>query len=70
MKNPYPVPPMTDTEYYKLVCLIEAKALTIDDLQSLDRWVENHGKNGTWAPAKVIKTLESFSDRSGHRYNG
>jgi hypothetical protein len=64
-----PVPEMTDVEYYKLTCLIEAKELTIHDLSSLDRWVENHGRDGAWAPAtEVIKTLESFRDRPGHRY--
>lgn len=64
-----PVPPMNDIEYYKLTILIEAKLLTVHDLESLDRWVENHGKDGAWAPARdVIETLESFPNRPGHRY--
>jgi hypothetical protein len=69
MSHTTPLPPMTDVEYYKLSCLIEAKALTLHDLSSLDTWVEKHGRDGAWAPAKeVIKTLESYTDRPGHRY--
>lgn len=61
----YPVPEMTDVEYYILSVLIEAKKLNINDLESLDRWVENHGRDGApWVPAReVIKTLETFPDR-------
>jgi hypothetical protein len=57
--------PMTDVEYYKLALLIESKDLSMHDLQSLDRWVERHGKDGVWASAsEVINTLSTFPDRA------
>jgi len=69
MTHTIPVPPMTDVEYYKLALLIECKDMTLHDMESLDRWVEKHGRDGAWAAAAdVIQTLESYTDRPGHRY--
>jgi hypothetical protein len=68
-KNTIPLPPMSDLEFYQLTLLIECKDLTLHDLTSLDIWVEKHGRDGAWAPAKeVINTLESYANRPGYQY--
>ncbi len=53
---------MTDVEYFQLSVLFEEKHLTMSDLESLDRWVQEYDtRPAAWAtPADLIKILSEY----------